>query len=64
MQLGTAPGLMNTLQSAANNDQIDLFSVSVPAAKPGDTSDNRLKPSDDGGFETKGFNEVISWLKE
>jgi hypothetical protein len=62
--LGTAPILTNMIQSVANNKQIDMFSVSVPPAQPADPSNQRLKPDGNGGFETRGFDEVEEWLKD
>lgn len=64
ISLGAAPILKNTIQSVTNNQQIDMFSVSVPAEKPADPSNERLKPDGNSGFETKGFDEVIKWLRD
>lgn len=64
ISLGTAPIMRNMMQSVADNDQIDMFSVSVPPEKPADPSNERLKPDGNSGFETKGFDEVIKWLED
>lgn len=58
--LGDSPGAVNILNRMKQTSKIDSFGVSVPAETPG--SDNLDRSS--GSFDTRGFDEVVEWLKK
>lgn len=63
---GAAPKFNSILNLAEANDQVDFFSVAVPAADPQDPSSNALAPRENStsGFKTQGFEVVFEWLQQ
>lgn len=52
----------NIIQTAQMNPNIDLFGVSVPAENPTE-KEGDLKADGTIGFETRGFDQVVDWLR-
>jgi len=63
IDLSTSPTLVSMVEQVKSDESINMFSVSVPPLKPGETDNEELKPDGDY-FETSGFDQVISWLKD
>ncbi|MFC7020350.1 MULTISPECIES: hypothetical protein [Haloarcula] len=64
LKLGDVPKVQNLLDHVEQNERIAFFSTAVPPADPTNPKSDKLARDNDGGFVTKGFDEVVTWLRD
>ena len=64
LSLGSARKAKQILNYVESNGEIDLFSVSIPDDGAPANYTGKLTNDGQGGFEVKGFQEVIKWLEQ